>query len=209
MASVSTRSARKPGSTAINFEKLRSNRPPPTSKTTAMASCVATSAPKIRRSRRPVDVRAPSLSASPRGRDSSRAGRMPQSSGHDGDCAGEQKHSCVESNLVEATSSTARVRRVFATARRRAPGRQRCRSTRGASILPVTGGSAVRGRHAEGAHRDLTPAPWRRAINSEVGARDHENEADRPERPTAASVTGRSLRQPATPRSRRVRQPGP
>ena len=44
-----------------------------------MASCAATSVPKTRRSRRPDDVRMPCFSSSPRGRDSSSAGRMPQS----------------------------------------------------------------------------------------------------------------------------------
>ena len=166
---MSTRSARNPGSTAISLEKLRSNRPPPTSSTTAMASCAATSAPKIRRSRWPVDTRAPSLSACPRGRrESSRAGRQAaQQRRHDGQGGREQQNPRVNPDLVQARQ------------RRRRESHERARQPHGEHQAEDAAKHRQERRFGEQLPDEPSAAGAKRAANRDLalpphGARQHQ-----------------------------------
>src|SRR5262245_56150983 len=78
-----------PGIDGHQSRKARNSKPPPTSSTTATATCSATRAPNIRRCRRPGElVRPPSLRASAAaGRETSRAGSKPQSNAVSSDSA--------------------------------------------------------------------------------------------------------------------------
>ena len=135
---------------------------------------------------------------------------MPQSNAVTTVIAQVNRHSCVESNLVEARQ---RRRRECDECSRQPDGEPRpttlpiARSVDSASNWRISRPRPAPERYAPRSH--APPHGARQHQAGEVGARDHENEADRPEA-THSSVRDRPITSPASDAAEPPSaQPGP